>query len=140
MDPGTLATIGSIIVAFGVPMLFFRIQRELQMRKHGEEVWLPWADKLLVTATVVSLLLVIVPITVSDNLKIPTAAVGASAIMVSGYVFAILAHYRIICGRQSVFWGEQRTGSRTNPEPSERCFVSLAFGFAIVLFIVEVTF
>jgi hypothetical protein len=40
-DPGTLSTIASIISAFGAAMLFFRIQRELQMRKSGERVWLP---------------------------------------------------------------------------------------------------
>ena len=37
-------------------MLFFRIQRELDMKKQGERIWLPVADWLLVAATVVSLL------------------------------------------------------------------------------------
>jgi len=62
IDRGTLATIASIISAFGVPMLYFRIERELRMRKKEEIVWLPAADWLLVGATLVSLLLVIVPL------------------------------------------------------------------------------
>ena len=56
VDTGTLATVASIISAFGAAMLFFRIQRELDMKKQGERIWLPVADWLLVAATVVSLL------------------------------------------------------------------------------------
>ena len=51
MDSGTLANVASVIGAFGAAMLFFRIQRELQMRKAGERVWLPLADWLIFAAT-----------------------------------------------------------------------------------------
>src|SRR5260370_31436695 len=111
MDSGTLASFASVIGAFGAAMLYFRIQRELHMRQQGERVWIPLADWLIVLATLVSLLLVIVPLVALDPkvpgyLKLPTAACGATAILVCGYVFAILAHYRI-------FFGGSRTGPRS---------------------------
>lgn len=60
-DASSLATIASIISAFGGAMLFFRIQRELAMQGAGEPIWIPWADRLLIAATLISLLLVVVP-------------------------------------------------------------------------------
>jgi hypothetical protein len=127
IDRGTLATIASIISAFGVPMLYFRILRELQMRDEGEPVWLPVADWLLVGATLVSLLLVIVPLVTLPDVRLPAAASGAAAIMVAGYVLAILGHYRI-------FFGQKRTGPRDNPEPSELFFVTVALIAALSVF------
>jgi uncharacterized membrane protein YidH (DUF202 family) len=137
LDRGTLATIASIISAFGAAMLFFRIQRELYMEKQGERIWLPMADGLLVAATLICLLLVIVPLVSfsAPNTKLPAAASGSAAILVAGYVLAILAHYRIMFGRERLFWGERRKGRRHNPEPSER-FLSLAASvFAFLFFL-----
>jgi hypothetical protein len=128
VDRGTLATIASIISAFGVPMLYFRIQRELEMRKNQERVWLPAADWLLVGATLVSLLLVILPLLTLRDVRLPVAASGAAAIMVAGYVPAILGHYRI-------FFGQNRTGPRDNPEPWELLFVVLALATALCVFL-----
>jgi hypothetical protein len=134
LDPATLATLGGIIAAFGAAMLFFRIQRELTMGDGGEIVWLPWADWLLVAATMISLLLVILPITIFAELKLATVASGAAAIMVAGYVLAILAHYRIIFGRRFLVFGGLRTGPRTNPEPSELILVLATLGVAAWIF------
>jgi uncharacterized membrane protein len=120
-DSDTLASIASIIAGFGVAMLFFRIQRELQMHKEGETIWIPHADWLLISATLVSLLLVILPLIAFDpssslQTRLPTAACAASALMVAGYIFGILAHYRLI-------FGKKRSGPRENPEPAERLLV-----------------
>jgi len=114
---GSLLTVGSVIAGFGVAMLFFRIQRELHMHRKGERIWIPWADWLLTSATVLALLVILLPILLlgPETLvarSLATAAGSASVIMVSGYVFAILAHYRLIFGRK-------RKGSRENPEPAE---------------------
>ena len=130
VDRGTLATIASIISAFGVAMLYFRIQRELEMRKNEETIWLPAADWLLVAATLVSLLLVIVPLLTLPEVKLPAAASGAAAIMVAGYVPAILGHYRIV-------FGQKRNGPRDNPEPSELLFVVVALVAAFCLFVIR---
>jgi hypothetical protein len=52
------------------------------------------------------------------------AASAASIIMIVGYVFAILAHYRLILGKNG-------QGSRNNPEPAEAvilyatCFLAM---------------
>jgi glucan phosphoethanolaminetransferase (alkaline phosphatase superfamily) len=127
VDAGTLANIASVIAAFGAAMLFFRIQRELQMRGKGEPVWLPWADWLLVAATLICLLLVIVPIVSTSSLNLPAAASASAAILVAGYVFAILAHYRIVFGRN-------RDGPRSNPEPAELLFVIVATVAAVGVF------
>lgn len=119
-DPSSLATLASIFAAFGAAMLFFRIQRELKMEESGEINWIPWADWLLVSATVLSLLLVVVPLVIlpprSALGAVPFAAVAASAVLVVGYIPAILAHYRFILSGG-------RTGARDNPEPSERFVV-----------------
>lgn len=110
-DSGTLSTVASITSGFGVAMLFFRIQRELQMGKEGEPVWIPMADWLLVCATLVSLLLVILPLVALSApegllLRLPSAACSASSILVAGYILSILAHYRLLFGRK-------RTGPRS---------------------------
>lgn len=120
-DSGTLATIASVITAFAVPMLFFRIQRELQMHEKLEINWIPQADWLLMAAAWVSMLFVVLPLVAFPPTSVvhrivPPAACGAAALLVVGYTLAILAHYRLILGRR-------RDGPRTNPEPAERVVV-----------------
>jgi hypothetical protein len=138
MDPGTLANIASVIGAFGAAMLFFRIQRELHMEGQGERIWLPLADWLLVAATLLCLLLVIIPlVSVSSapaTYRLPAAASGSAAILVAGYVLAILAHYRILFARQWLFWGRRREGLYDNPEPSERILCIIASALALLFF------
>ena len=91
-DAGTLANVASVIGAFGAAMLFFRLQRENEVRERGGRAWFPLADWLLVMATALCFLLVILPLILSKDVKLPGAAAGAAAIMVTGYIFAILAH------------------------------------------------
>lgn len=132
-----LATVASIITAFGAAMLFFRIQRELEMGDLGEVNWLPWSDRLLLVATLMCLLLVLIPTmligeTKSILTRLPLAANTTALVLVAGYIFGILAHYRL-------FFGTKRTGKRENPEPAEKVIVFF-FGlvavavFAILLF------
>ena len=132
-DPGILATVASITVGFGITMLFFRIQRELRMQQKLERIWIPWADWLLLGATICSVVLVLLPLVLfptSDTLgvRLPTAGCAASLACLAGYVLGILAHYRLLFGRG-------RSGARDNPEPSERVIVVLtiiaAFGVAL---------
>lgn len=122
-DTSSLASFASIFAAFGAAMLFFRIQRELKMEESGEINWIPWADWLLVSATVLSLLFVVLPLAIlpsrSALAAVPYAAVAASAVLVVGYIPAILAHYRFIFSDED--GGESKP--RTNPEPSERIIV-----------------
>jgi hypothetical protein len=61
-DAATLSTIASIITAAGVTMLFFRVQREAEMERRGYQTWIPYADRLLLGATVVAIGLVLVPV------------------------------------------------------------------------------
>jgi hypothetical protein len=134
-DPGTLATVASIISAFGAAMLFFRIQREINMKEKGERVWLPMADWLLVAATLFCLLLVIIPLVSFGGLRLPTAAAGTAAILVAGYVLAIMAHYRIVFDRAFLIWGAKRIGPRDNPEPSELILACFAGACAALFFL-----
>jgi hypothetical protein len=135
MDAGSLATVGSIISAFGAAMLFFRIHRELHMVERGEVVWLPVSDWLLVVATTASLLLVILPLLLSNDTRIPTAVASAAVVLVAGYNFSILAHYRILFGRLYFVLGKKRTGPRTNPEPGELLFASVTVVVAALILI-----
>ena len=120
-DTESLATVASLIAGFGIAVLLFRIQRELAMQAEGHEIWIPWADWLLVLATVACLGGVLLPIVSgafepTTRLRIAASAASASVILVIGYVFSILAHYRLILS-----FG--RTGRRFNPEPSEAALV-----------------
>ncbi len=135
VDRSSLITIASIIAAFGIAMLYFRIQRELQMGELDEIVWLPWADWLLVAATFVCLLLVLVPVIVLPDTRVAAASALAAVIMVAGYVLAILGHYRIILSRQYLLFGDERTGSRINPEPAEFVIVVLTAFCAMLAFV-----
>ena len=131
-DGATLATIASIISCFGIAMLVFRIQREIQMRDQGEVNWIPWADRLLVAATLLSLLFVVFPLVtfgVSSEkaLKSVSAVCAGTTLMVAGYVPAILAHYRL-------FFGTHRTGKRVNPEPAEAIIVCTVIAAALLVF------
>jgi hypothetical protein len=146
VDAATLTTVASIIAAFGIAMLFFRIQRELYLveqwmkertsSSQSEQsvdkpiIWLAFADWLLVGATLICLLLVILPITFSLGLRLPAAASAAAIIMVAGYVFAILGHYRIV-------FGQNRSGGRSNPEPWELFFVTLVLVVALAAFVLR---
>lgn len=129
-DSGTLSTIASVIAAFSIAMIFYRVQREVAMHERGEIVWLPWADYLLLTAALLALFGVILPLVAAHPSSwafrsIPGPACSAATILVGLYPVAILAHYRII-------FGTERTGPRVNPEPAELITVVLAVSAAVV--------
>jgi hypothetical protein len=131
-DASTLATVASIISGFGVAMLFFRIQRELQMHEKMEPNWIPWADWLLVYATLFSLVLVLLPIvavpsSVTFTRRIAASACAGALVMVAGYIFGILAPYRLIFGTGRV----QADLPHENPEPAEKYIVITAFVVAV---------
>ena len=137
MDSATLTTVASIIAGVGGTMLSFRIQRELQMHEQGEPPWIPYADWLLISTVMLSLFLVILPlvafsVTSPFVLRFARAACTAITIMVGGYIFSLLAHYRLI-------FGQGRSGPRDNPEPAERRFVQLTTVLAVALFVAVLT-
>jgi hypothetical protein len=122
-DYGTLANVASVIAAFGAAMIYFGIQREEQMREEGETVWLPLADWLLLVATWCCLLLAIVPIAANVKSRLSASALAFSAVLVAGYLPAILAHYRIV-------FGTSRSGPRDMAEPLEVTFVAITLAAA----------
>lgn len=131
-DAATLATIASISSGFGIAMLFFRIQRELQMGQQLEVNWIPWADRLLIAATLISLLLVVFPLvtfgTTSPRvLRFASASCAAASLMVAGYIPGIMAHYRL-------FLGGRREEPRKNPEPVEKVVVFAVIAAALTAF------
>ena len=80
-----------------------------------------------------SLLLVIFPIVGLKSrpsllASLPMAGCAATSMMVAGYIFGILAHYRLL-------FGKGRTGPRDNPEPAERWIVILSVVLAIAVFL-----
>lgn len=132
MDNSTLTQTASIIAAFGAAGVIFRIQRERAMAELGEPQWIARADWLLVLATMLCLLLVVVPLmlfpqTTASTIVLARGVCAASAILVSGWVLAILAHYRLIL-RGS------RSGPRDNPEPDERALFYVSILLAILAF------
>jgi len=131
MKAQDLVIVASIVAVFGAATLPARLQREIHMAGRGEPTWIPWAEGLVLAATLLSLLLVIAPILFlgPDNrtvLRVGRAATLLSVILLAGYVPSILAHYRLICGRA-------RSGSRENPEPAECLFVCATVGIGSAL-------
>src|ERR1017187_7835127 len=117
----------AIVLGFGVTVIMFRIQRELQMQKENEPTWIAYSDYLILASIFTSLFLVLLPVLLVPQFKyiITVARAGcvAAIILEAGYIPSILAHYRI-------GFGKDRHGARTNPEPTERRFVWLFAIFA----------
>jgi hypothetical protein len=139
LDIGSVTGVAALIAGFGLTVLLFRVQRELQVReeaiRRGEAPinWIPWADRLLLSAIVISVLAILVLLAFPSSkqaLRVARAACAAALVVVPGYIPSILAHYRLIIGRK-------HTGLRDNPEPAEKAWVMaiVAGGFAVALYI-----
>jgi len=94
--PEVVATIAAIVAGFGVAMLFFRIDRELEVDEGGRQIWIPWADWLLIGATLCAIVIVLLPLLLfaeSDTFghRVPTAGCAAALTSLVGYVLGILA-------------------------------------------------
>ena len=130
-DTGTLATIASVIAAFAITMVFFRVQREIHMKGAGEINWIPWADRLLLVACTLALVLVLLPLVAAHPSswayqRMPSSACAAAILLVAAYPAALLAHYRFI------FRFGDRT-QRVNPEPGEMLVVMVALAAALTV-------
>ena len=114
-DTGTVATIASIVAAFSVTVLAFRVQRELAIRARGVPSWIPPADWLLLATSTLALVAVLLPVVAAHPTSwmhrcLPAPASAATVVLLATYPFALLAHYRFI-------FAGGRTGVRG---PSER--------------------
>jgi protein-S-isoprenylcysteine O-methyltransferase Ste14 len=117
-------TVASILAGFGVTVLMFRIQRELQVENDPDWTWLPWADWLVLGSIVLSLVGVVLPlVSVRDpgqfSYAIAAASCAAASLLLAAYPFAIIDHYRLA-------WGKGRwTKSMRNTiaEPGEKIIV-----------------
>ena len=157
VDDGALAAIGAAIVGFGIVAFVFRIQRELQLQEaldlrlqelqeaQGPQLqeemrrlswklrWIPWADRLLIVAVTVALLLVLFPIALAETVsgvwggRLPAAACSASVIALAGYIPALLAHYRFGPGKKWIWFGaDLRYEDRHPGDPAEKVIVVLS--------------
>ena len=162
IDEGAVAAIGAAIVGFGIVAFVFRIQRELQLQEtrdlqlqearnlrlpedqdlHFREVthrlgwkvgWIPWADRLLIGAVTVALLLALFPIALAGSVssfwggRLPAAACSASTIALAGYIPTLLVHYRFGRGKKWIWFGAQLRGEDRHPgDPAEKAIVVLS--------------
>lgn len=127
-ENGALATIAGIVAALGTLILFFRSQREQQ----GERTEIPWANALLIGATLSSLLLVVLPLVALPHpwpwaVALERAACAAGVIMLSGYVLAFLVDHRLL-------WSGKRSGPASDPEAAERLAAWITLVVAAVVF------
>ena len=129
-DAATLSTIASLVTAAGVTMFSFRIQREAAMAATGQRTWIPLADWLLIGATLIAIVIVLLPILLFDSdfvgRRVPTAACGAALVALAGYVVALPAHYRLILSAG-------RTGPRPYVEGPERTIVIATVTVALIV-------
>lgn len=137
-----LLTAAAVIVGFGITVIMFRVQREIQVQEknegkpenEAERNWLAWSDYLILVSILLTTGLAIVPLLMLPQVSALTRSLAASAcvaafILQAGYVFGILAHYRIEIGRE-------RKGPREKGEPAERLIVKLSAAFASIGFAV----
>ena len=132
MNIEIITNIAAITSGFGTAVLIFRIEHESKMEIDGETVWLPLSDYLILTTIFSSLALVLVPIfiyplLVDQYLKFFRAIIALSIVFELGYIFSILAHYRIIFSGHS-------SGPRKNPEPPERVIFITTIIFGLLIF------
>jgi uncharacterized membrane protein len=133
-SPDILASISSIVAGFGIAVLLFRVQREMQMAKEGEKVWIPGSDRMLIAAVALSLFFVLLPIisvhfSSEVSSRIPVACCAASLVLMTGYPLSILAHYRLI-------FSQNASGERSETEPAESTIIILTVLTAIIIGIV----
>jgi small-conductance mechanosensitive channel len=115
IDAGSILTVASIVAGFGVTVLMFRIQRELDVstenwrqrkpdvESQGLPTWLTVSDFLAIAAVIIALLLAVVPLLRSElvsagGLSQAAAACSAATVLLAGYVPSILAHYNFLFG------------------------------------------
>ena len=122
MTTDSLISTASVISGFSVAVLMFRISREVAMEEKDQKKWIPWADYLILSVILLSLLFVVLPLcSISTNhhphvMALASASCGASTILLAAYPFAILDHYRIGVG-------SKRTKPRERGEPIEKFIV-----------------
>jgi hypothetical protein len=145
-------TVAGILSGFGITVLMFRIQRELDVEeKWGPDfTWLAWADYLVIIATLLSLLLVVLPLTIFHeqtkwSVPLASASCAAASVLLAAYPFAIIDHYRIEWGKSR--WGDlrkfrqgdefhwEKLNGRGKGEPIERKIVIGAIALATLLFV-----
>ena len=127
MKPELLVTFVCAVVTVGWGRFAWRVKRELAMKGAGEVVWLPWADRLLLGATIFCLLFVLIPLVRVEQSSLPTAAAGSTAILLVGYIPACFSSL-------SIFPPTDRDGPRENPEPAEGIIVKATAFVAVVFF------
>jgi hypothetical protein len=139
--PQPYLTVASILSGFGISVFMFRIQRELHVRDEHPEWpnWLAWADYLILAAILVSLLLVVLPLTAIAEpgrlvYSIAAGSCAAASVLVAAYPFAILDHYRIEVGTWRTREGE-KPPERHKGEPIERLIVLVAAVLATFAFV-----
>lgn len=148
VDEATIATIGAVIVGFGITALVFRVQREIQQADAGKTAWIPWADRLLIGVVTVTLLLVLFPIALgggSSRLwaagRLPAAACSGSTVALTGYIPALLAHYRLALKpgsrRKWIWFGGELSKSRHAGEPAERVIVGASVALSVIAVVIS---
>jgi uncharacterized membrane protein YidH (DUF202 family) len=144
-SPQPYLTVASILSGFSISVFMFRIQRELQVRdKHPDwPNWLAWADYLVIATVVLSLVLVVLPLTAFPEptefvFSIAAGTGAATSLLLLAYPFAILDHYRIEIGAWRLGRGESPE-TRHKGEPLEKAIVIIASVIAVLAFVAVVT-
>jgi hypothetical protein len=139
-SPQPYLTVASILTGFSISVFMFRVQRELGVRDRHPNWpnWLAWADYLIISTIVLSVVLVILPLVAVPNpsrviYSIAAGSCASASILLLAYPFAILDHYRIEIGTWRTRQGE-KPQARHKSEPIERIIVVTAGVIAATVF------
>jgi hypothetical protein len=101
--------IAGILAGFGITAWTVRVEREITFHDKGEQNWIPWSEYLVISAILIALLLVVLPLVISKNpIRWPVARGGcaAASMLLAMYPLAIISHYEFFD------WRAWTTGER----------------------------
>ena len=108
MDPtlSDFRTAAAVLLGFQLAAFSWRIAREVRMGDRDDTMWLPWCDRVLLVAILLTgSVLVPTPLPI----EMIRSCFGAAVILVSTYPIGLAAHYEFLCSLPTVM--TSRNGS-----------------------------
>jgi hypothetical protein len=135
ISPSDLIAVAAMIFGFGIVVIMFRVQRELWAQETHPKwpLWTSWADWLILWSVPLGCLAILSLLSfpwMRPIMAVAAALCASAVVLQTGYIPAVMAHYRI-------FFGKRRRADnvpREAGEPSERVLVILTAVVALLVF------
>jgi hypothetical protein len=133
--PSDLIAVAAMIFGFGIVVIMFRVQRELWAQESHPEwpLWTSWADWLILWSVPLGCLAILSLLGfpgVRLIMAVAAALCAGAVVLQTGYIPAVMAHYRIFFGKRRRADGIPREAG----EPAEKALVLLTAAAAVLVF------